>query len=279
MSGTLLHVALAERALDDPAIDERTRALIASREADYRLGSVVFDLPYFDNLLTAGARMLLRLPLEFNVWGTLLHLRSPVRFIAHLLESSRPEVSVIGLGALTHFALDAVFHPEIHRLVTQSADGSMDLNSLHKHIEDDMDLHVFESFLGHTGVGTGYAAQKLVMRPSEGWPEGVAEAISSVHKSAPSGAQLRRWLLQLGMYGLLSASPRFPWVRTTPAARDLVDRDRAVALGNEAVAFAASCVSHGGALVQGRIDRGDFFGAVLDRSLLDGGPALPPRGG
>lgn len=279
MAGTLLHVALAEKALESAALDEKTRQEIFDRGADFRLGSVIFDLPYFDNLPVAGLRMLLGRPLNFDVWGTLLHLRSPIRFIAHLLESSRPGTAVVGLGALTHFAVDAVFHPEIHRRVMTGADGSKDLNSLHKDLEDDIDLHVFDHLLGHTGVGTGYCARKLVMRPSAGWAGGVEEAVFAVHRASPSAGQLMGWLCQVGLYGVLSSSPRAPWVKTSPRLVEVAHREAAVALGEEAVSLAARYLAHGAALVRGRVGREELFGAISDRNLLDGGPAQPPRAG
>ena len=121
MAGTLLHITLADASLDEARIPEEvTRAVVPLRE-DFRLGAVLVDLPFFENLVFSGIRILAKQEIRFAVWGDLLHLRSPRTLCCTLLESANGTAErAVALGALTHMAIDALFHKEIEKRVQEA---------------------------------------------------------------------------------------------------------------------------------------------------------------
>jgi len=277
MAGTLLHITLAQRARDTADVYSGVETEIEEHIHDFRLGAVLVDLPYHDRLWLSGVRLLFRLDLQCSVWGTLLHTRSPAGLGRALLDRAQDGAGrALALGFLTHIAVDLVFHTEISRLVMSRADGSKSLDSEHKLIEDQIDLHIHYDLLGHPGIGTPYARRMLNLHPESSWAPSVAAAIAKVHGNAPSTAKLERWQRELALFGFACSTSRVPWVKTLPND-DFGLQKTAIRLADESVHLAANYIGVGVAYLNGEIDRGAFLSAIPDRSLLDGGPAAPPR--
>ena len=118
MAGTLLHITLANASLSEARVSEEVERAVAPFTHDFRLGAVLVDLPFFENLVTSGIRILAKQEIRLAVWGDLLHLRSPRTLCRYLLESADHAAGrAMALGALTHLAIDAIFHREIERRV------------------------------------------------------------------------------------------------------------------------------------------------------------------
>ena len=80
MAGTLLHVTIADRVRRDLcARGDAWRWLDGSRTADFRLGAVLVDLPYYEGLAANGLRMALGARYGNIVW---LMLRRVVLLVA-----------------------------------------------------------------------------------------------------------------------------------------------------------------------------------------------------
>jgi hypothetical protein len=273
MAGTLLHVTLAARAAETADVAE-ARSVARRHPHDYALGAVLVDLPYYDRLARTALRLVFRKPLRYHPFGASLHRRSPAGLCLALLETAKSSAErAVALGALTHHAVDLVFHPEIERRVRDSGGGG-DPDSLHKRIEDDVDLHCHYDLLGTSGIGTGYARRALRLEPESDWTGLARAAILRIHGEAPAAAQLSAWRSQLALFGLASSRPGVPWVRTLPADDpDLLERS--IALADTAVATAAAYIACGARVLSGSTDRGGFFAVVKDVSILDGGAAEP----
>lgn len=277
MAGTLLHVTLADRILERSAVDSALRDSLARERDSYRLGAVLVDLPYYDRLWLNGLRTALGGELRFAAWGTLLHVRSPVGLLLALLDrADSPGLRALALGAVTHQAVDVTFHPAICRREIAVADGSAGLDTVHKRIEDQLDLHAHYDLLGHPGVGRRYAREALALRPDPAWAAVVAAAIGAVHGGAPSPARLRRWLVSLRLFGWASSTRLAPWVETLPAD-DPELQQQALELTDEAIRVGAGYLEAGAEYLAQRIDAAGFRARVPDRSILDGEPAAPPR--
>ena len=165
MAGTLLHIAIADVILSRSQLDRQSELAIKKNRDDFYLGAVLVDLPYYDQLVQSALKSLARLETNYHVWGTLLHVRAPSQLaLAFLDRAGTPPKRALAFGFLTHMAVDIVFHREIHRRVMLQADGKRGLDSLHKRIEDQIDLHAFYALLGHSGTGTPYAAKKIAPR-------------------------------------------------------------------------------------------------------------------
>lgn len=273
MAGTLLHVTLAERILARASLAAEPRRELERERDSYLLGAVLVDLPYYDRLWLSGLRSLLGRELHFAAWGTLLHVRSPVGLLLALLDRSTTAADrALALGALTHQAVDVTFHPAIRQRELDVADGSVGLDTVHKRIEDQLDLHVHYELIEQPGIGTPYARQALALRPAPGWATVTRRAITDVHGSAPTAAKLQRWLAGLRLFGWASSTRWAPWVRTLPDDDPALQRE-ALALADEAIALGARYVEAGQRyLAEGR-DRAALLEVVPDRSLIDGAPA------
>ena len=277
MAGTLLHITLAEKALDATEMPESTKAEILSVAQDFRLGAVLVDLPYYGRVMQNGIRTLIGRDLSFDTWGTLLHMRSPAGLMLALLDrADSPSGRGSALGALTHLAVDVVFHSEIHRRLMLAADGTEAFEAIHKRIEDQMDLHVFYDIVGHSGVGTAYARKMLTLIPDNGWVERTRGAVFEVHGCAPPNSNLKSWLTGLATFGLANSAAWLPWVRTLPDNDpDLLKTS--IGLAEEAIDLSARYIETGLAYVERRVDRDGFLEKVKDRSMLTDKDAEPPR--
>lgn len=279
MAGTLLHITLANRLLETGELPATVVDALHVRVNDYRLGSVLVDLPYYENLWHNGLRSLMGLDIRFGNFGNLIHVRSPSSLCLALLDRARqPSSRALALGALTHYAVDLVFHEDIHRRELRLADGSENLNAVHKRIEDDMDLHVHYDMLGHPGIGTPYTRQMFALHPDRTWTSTAREALLEVHEDIPRRREWKAWLDSLGMFGWFSSTRHVPWVRTLPAD-DPELLEASLTLAERSLELSADYVRAGLGYLDGDLDRTGFLEAVPDRSMLDGGPADPPRSG
>ena len=196
-----------------------------------------------------------------------------------LLDAARTDAErALGLGALTHHAVDLVFHPEIERRARDAGGGGRDPGGLHKRIEDEIDLHCHYDLLGASGVGTEYARRALAIEPESDWTAVARAAIRKIHGEAPSAEALSAWRTELALYGLSSSFGFAPWVRTLPDD-DPELNERSVALADEAIASGAEHIACGARYLCGQTDREGFFAVVKDVSTLDGEPAEPPVSG
>jgi hypothetical protein len=275
MAGTLLHVTLAARAAEI-AEDAEAGSIARRHPHDLALGAVLFDLPYYDRLPRTALRMALGRPLRYHPFGGALHRRSPTGLCLALLDAARTDAErAFAFGALTHHAVDLVFHPEIERLVRGSGDAERDGG--HKRIEDEIDLHCHFDLIGTSGVGTAHARRALAISPESDWTALAGAAIRRIHGAAPPAGALAAWLAQLALYGLASSFPAAPWIRTLPAD-DPALLERSIGLADAAIATASGYLTGAARYLSGELGREGFLALVPDASLLDGGPAEPALG-
>lgn len=275
MAGTLLHITLANRLLETGELTAEAVESLRARIHDYRLGSVLVDLPYYKDIWLNGARSLLGFDIRFGAYGTLIHTRSPSGLSLALLDRADDEPSrALALGALTHYAVDLVFHEDIHRRERQVADGKQSLDTVHKRIEDDMDLHVHYDMLGHPGIGTPYARQMLALHPDRSWTRTARAALSRVHGDAPGERELKSWLDNLATFGWFNSTRYAPWARTLPDD-DPELLEASLELAARSLEVSAAFVRAGLSYLDGDLDRAGFLDTVPDRSMIDGGPADP----
>lgn len=277
MSGSLVHVTLAEQALHAADIPREIALELERNIHDYRLGSVLVDLPFLDRLWISGLRSMVGLDVLFGAWGILLHMRSPVSLALALLDRAEGAPGrALALGFLTHMAVDVVFHPEILTLVNNQADGSASLAAEHKRIEDQMDLHVLYHFLDHSGLGTAWARRMLALKPDPSWSRHAVAAITDVHGNAPDERSLKGWIKKLAWFGLLSSTGKVPWVTTIPED-DPELRETSTKLANESIRLSCKYMATGLSYLQGRLDRAGFSSSIPDLSMSNGRPAYPVR--
>ncbi|MFO8071915.1 MAG: zinc dependent phospholipase C family protein [Polyangia bacterium] len=276
MAGTILHVTLAHHAALGEISTGRVRELARRHPDELSLGAVLVDLPYYRRLwLTALATALGGEP-DYGGWGRRLHLRSPTGLSLALLELADDDAGrAIALGALTHQAVDAVFHREIAQRVAAESENGANPDSLHKVLEDRVDIDVHRCLLGHPGIGEPYSGRALSIRPCRGWIALSRAAILRVHGDAPSDVNLAAWLRWLRVFGLAVSTPLSPWVETT-SKDDSEQNEASRALGRSALERCADYLHAGADYLAGELDVKDLRRRVPDRSMLDDGPADPP---
>ncbi len=271
MAGTLLHITLAERALECASIPVSVKREIWNSLWDFRLGAVLFDLPYYEHLLLQAIFRAARRDYSFNEWGEMLHARAPSDLCRRLLDfTSSPTSLAVALGALTHAAVDVVFHPEIERRVSQLPKGRVRPNRTHSEIETAMDICVHNNLLGHRGIGTPYTLEGLLMFPDASWAPLFFEAILAVHKEAPAPRRMNGWLRGLRLFALSHASARFFGVSSFSPPDP--ERDRAALyLAEKAIERAAQYLEAGFAYHEGSLSTEQFRRIIPNLNLCSGG--------
>jgi hypothetical protein len=215
--------------------------------------------------------------IHYNAWGTLLHMRSPARLGLALLDRAADwPAKALALGFLTHFSVDVVFHSEISASVSAEADGSRSLDMEHKRIEEQMDFYVFSDLLGHSGMGTPYARSMLRFSPKSAWSEIFFSAITEIHGNAPDITTLKRWKNKLALYGFLVSIKKAPWVTKIREQNQSLQK-KSLTLARESIELAQLHIEIGLKYLEGSLSRDDFLSAIPDRSMMDGGPASPPK--
>ena len=275
MAGSLLHITLANLVLEEASIPASVKDEITASIHDYRLGAVLADLPFFENVLGNGFRLLLRRELRLNEWGHRLHERSPTGLCRELFKGAEtPTDRALALGALTHLAIDTLFHQDIERRVTEMADGTPGTNTLHKHVEDQMDFHVHCRLIRHPGVGRPYARDMFDLKPSCEWSARFSEAVVAVHGTTPSPERLSRWLRGMILFGRLQVSSRFPWVETRYGDNPEL-RKVALALAEQSIELSKQYLEIGWADLAGDHGGEMVLAEIPEKNLVNGGDALP----
>jgi hypothetical protein len=194
-----------------------------------------------------------------------------------LLENAATSAeAAVTLGSLTHIAVDLAFHPFIEQEVMATADGAVDLNRLHKRIEDGLDYSVHMHLLGHPGIGTAYVSKMLDICPRSAFERLFGAAAIEVHGTAPSPRKIRAWLASLRLFGRAHRFAGLPWVHIA-AAPDPARDETAVALANQAMDTAATYLETGAAFLEKTIDDAEFADRVPSRNLINGLDAEGPR--
>lgn len=275
MAGTLLHITLAQIAIKQAQIPAATQKEIQDAIDDFRLGAVLFDLPYYERLLRQGLeRCLSKRDFRFNEWGDVLHTHEPIKLCHLLLKgSSRAGDRALALGALTHAAVDTVFHAEIERRVRMAPEGKTHPNRVHNDIETQMDLFVHKQLLGTTGIGDAYARKMLCLAPAPGWSALFRNAVFEIHGKTPTEKQTHAWLRGLRLFGILHSRSEFFWV-TTKAAPD-AERDRAaIRITEEATELSARYIEEGCAYLERPLSLRDKALPIPETDLAAGDPGF-----
>lgn len=143
------------------ALDSKKLAQLA------RLGALIIDFPYFERFPLGVLRYLLERPLAVSPWGDLFHHQRPVTIGRHLILTAQKlsrnadsvdasqRVLALGLGYLSHVAVDASLHPMVNRLAAQRAARLHELPARqHSEVEKFQSVLFHEARLGFDFMGT-----------------------------------------------------------------------------------------------------------------------------
>ena len=277
MAGTLLHITIADAALERHGARHRRMEAALEHRRNYRLGAVFVDLPYFDRLWLNGLKTVFHRPLSFNEWGTAIHRKSPFSLLVELLDgASSPEEEAFALGAMTHHAVDLAFHPRIVREVREETDDDNLYDSTHKRIEDAYDVESHYHLLGHSGIGRPYTGRAMAIPVRQRWTRLATRAVSAIHGGSPTAARWGRWLNNLRMFALASVTPLPPWVHSSRQGPGPI-RDAAISLTKRSLDECGAYLLAGCRYLEGEIGPDRLAEIIPDLSLLDGEAAIRAR--
>jgi hypothetical protein len=261
---------LADKALGKADIPMEVKTDIIAHDRSFRLGAVFVDLPYYERLWLNGIRAMAKRDIRFGRWGAEFHARCPSNLmLAFMDEAQSPADRAFAMGALTHYAVDIIFHREIQSRVLERSDRSKSDDSAHRQLEEEMDFYVHCGLTGNRGMGTPYARRALAIYPANAWISHARRAVASAHSSAPGRLQLLGWQNNLALFGLASSLGMSFGVHQRSAVDPNLQK-MSLDLADESIALAARYMETGAAYCQGRMDREGFLRAIPNTSMLDG---------
>lgn len=234
-----MHLTHCELLARDSAVVAPLREAMEQEIIYARLGAVLFDLPFYTNIVTMMLGYWLELPAENCPFAQKMHRYHPDLFAWHVLCSVHEEgpltqtqrLAILG-GFFSHIALDL----EIHPLVNWCARRDVILNGgneshQHRLTEKYQSLFLHRELTGYDIVGSPRVfTQKTrivdfsaffwlnVKAPVVRW---TADLLSGFyHESAPSMRQLGGWIRAFRHFGLMIALP--------------IAKENSLRLGNEA---------------------------------------------
>jgi len=201
------------------------RATSASHHAAARLGALFVDLPYFDRFSLAVVRYVLRRPQAHSPWGDAFHQKTPIALGRLLGEAGRrlagqtatreagETLTALALGYVSHAALDTAMHPHINELARQRATRTgLHPSQEHHEIEKFQSLLFHEQRFGRDLMGTGKLlayidADGQFLGDAGPIGDAVQQALTALHGSAPTRAELRRFARGYKTYVALIGNP------------------------------------------------------------------------
>jgi hypothetical protein len=278
---------------------ERDRALRRAIDHDdaeltqlLRLGAVLVDLAYFDRFALGVARYLLGRPIATSPIGDRLHQHRPVLLgkllvrhaaVLRTVRSSRRDgqrLLALGLGHLSHVAVDSRLHPLVNQLAgVRAARLGERAARQHNEVEKFHSILFHEERLGFDFMGRSQIADYIHVEASVLHDGGALDlayrrALALVHDLPLPQRTLRRWTRGYAQYGRLLAS-RFGGRVMPQAVKEAVrgevyDRARFVAHYGQAVERSTRYLEAGLGLASANED--DRFDAIVPEGSIDDPP-------
>ncbi len=265
MADTLLHLTLAHRIAEHPELTAPVQNLIQLHPDAYFLGSALFDLPYYDTLLLSGWQILFGLPSVYHPFGQAIHNGQCRKLCVELVDGAQSgEHLAMAYGALTHFAVDIVFHAEIERRIQNTTIS-------HDTLERQMGILAHQELLGHGGVGTAYTARVTWLFPHQDWCRFTSAVFSGLYPGAPADVTLARWQRSFRAFGYLYSKPWFPWLNTR-APQNPQLKQATLQLTARAMESAIQYLNAAGRYRAREISLREFTQALPNRRMIDGTP-------
>lgn len=205
-----------------------------SRREAARLGTVLVDLPYFENFAQAVVNYLAGRPQRASRWGDVFHHRSPIAVGRHLMtsgcrlvqraqsaiERDRGELIIaFALGYIVHAAVDRSMHPMVNFMAqVRSQRSGRSVDQEHHEVEKYQSILFHEERFGLDMMGRLFLYNYLDidftllcgrLGDAQGGPlwSALRAALHSTHGESPDLADFRRWTRSFNSYRLILTSP------------------------------------------------------------------------
>ena len=226
MPAEAIHLSALEDSFKGPGLALRLAAGVEDREraSMLRVGAVLIDLAYFDRFALGVLRYLLGRPLATSPIGDQLHQITPVRLCKLILRraallraqpSTRKDggrLLAVGLGYLSHIAVDSSLHPLVNQLAGVRAKRLGDRPARqHNEVEKFHSILFHEERLGYDFMGDARLVAHItvdgdVIRGGGAIAVAFRDALVTVHSAAPPDRVLARWIRGYAQYTQLLAS-------------------------------------------------------------------------
>lgn len=123
-----IHLTALREAAARASFPAGARACLARHEGEGRLGAIALDLPYFDRYLLEVVRYAVGRRPKPSALGGVVHDGAAVGIAFAVLERARvyrsERLAAIGLGMVSHIAMDRALHPLVNALARAHALGT-----------------------------------------------------------------------------------------------------------------------------------------------------------
>lgn len=149
-----IHLTALREAAAHARFPAAARACLVRHEAEGRLGAIALDLPYFDGYVAEAVRYVVGRRPSPAVLGGVVHDGAAIGVVTAILERARvyrsERLAAIGLGLVSHVAMDRALHPLVNALAREHALGTrLSHDAAHREVEK------FQSILFHEGYLRG----------------------------------------------------------------------------------------------------------------------------
>lgn len=225
MPAPQLHLTFGELCQHHTGLPAPLRRACAAEPAYTRLGAIFHDLPYYyAPMVFEAVRYGLGAPALDEPWGYRMHSVHPERLVASFLralclepELTTDEKLALGVGLLSHCALDLALHPLVNYCARRDTERLGGHESTHHRMTEKyhaLFFH-FERF-GVDPIGTPGFAEKTRVTKRGGALRAQVEApvlrvMTSAYRNAyggaPTQARWAGWVRNFRQFGLLCSMP------------------------------------------------------------------------
>jgi hypothetical protein len=197
-----IHLTSLREAVASERLQASARRLVLRNEDAARMGAVLLDLPYFDRYAEEVVRYVARLAPRSSLYGGVIHERAAVPIALAMLDRAREERSdalcAIGLGLVSHAAIDRQLHPLVNALARKHK-GRATHDASHREVEKFQSICFHEVYLGRDRMGTPGIARLCAVPMRELFAQRtIADATHTSFARALDDAPPREVLFRMG---------------------------------------------------------------------------------
>lgn len=151
-----IHLTALREAVARSAFPAAARACVTRHEPVARLGAIALDLPYFDGYVAEVVRYVVGRRPKPSAAGAVVHDGAAIGIAFAVLERARvyrsDRLAALGLGLVSHIAMDRGLHPLVNALARAHA-GGLSHDAAHREVEKFQSILFHEAYLGGPIMG------------------------------------------------------------------------------------------------------------------------------
>ena len=212
-----VHLTALREARASDGLPAAARGGVTRYAAAARRGAVLLDFPYFDGYVAEVLRYALRLRPKPAALGGVVHEEAAVPLALAVLERARvyrsERLAAVGLGLVSHAALDRALHPLVNALAREETRRSgLSHDAAHREVEKFQSILFHEQYFGRPIMGNDVVVRLVAVPARELLPDGelggvLAEAFTRTTGMRVPAALLRRMGEGYARHTLLLGSP------------------------------------------------------------------------